>query len=123
MGDFGSINYSRTVFQLKHYRFNISLGYEKLVEINGTGLAQGNTGNTYIDLLPISIGIVTGAKNNHFEINAGIAPYLNSKYVNYPGYNWPIANIGYRYQKPENGFIFRIFLGSEGLGVGFGYGF
>ena len=50
-------------------------------------------------------------------------------YGSYPGevfyypFVFPIFNLGYRYQKPEGGFIFRANAGIISLGLSFGYVF
>jgi len=39
-----------------------------------------------------------------------------------PGWNVTGSiDVGYRYQKPEGGFIFKAYVANIGVGVGFGY--
>ena len=68
-----------------------------------------------------AITMLKGKKNNHFELNAGFflgrVKYLNSLFIS------PIFNVGYRYQKPDGGFIFRANAGIVSLGLSFGYAF
>ena len=83
---------------------------------------------------------VNWQKNNHFELNAGgflgiekTTRYNSSYYqqlynvpqreVSYYPFVFPIFNVGYRYQKPEGGFIFRANAGIISLGLSFGYAF
>ena len=87
-----------------------------------------------------AITMLTGKKNNHFELNAGgflgiekTTRYNSSYYqqlynvpqreVSYYPFVFPIFNVGYRYQKPEGGFIFRANAGFISLGLSFGYAF
>ncbi len=78
-----------------------------------------------------AITMLTGKYNNHFEINAGafIGHHGDGIIINSGGYKVssafisPIFNVGYRYQKPEGGFIFRANAGIISLGLSFGYAF
>lgn len=68
------------------------------------------------------IGALTflfGKNNNHFEGTLGA--FVGSDNGNLFG--WPIALVGYRYQKPTGGFIFRANIGTLGLGIGLGHAF
>ena len=88
-----------------------------------------------------AITMLTGKKNNHFELNAGCflgfqkvsrkifvgrdASYnmIIEHEVSYYPFVVPIFNVGYRYQKPDGGFIFRANAGILSLGLSFGYAF
>lgn len=111
-------------------------------------------------LIPVEIGLYVGERNNHFEIGLGlnnvlsrtIQPSINSATRNTNSQSDSNAylfsyRIGYRYQKPEGGFVFRagftpvfahIFVDNESdttqgdaklytqfpwLGISFGYAF
>ena len=65
-----------------------------------------------------AITMLTGKYNNHFELNAGA-------FIGNEGYTfiYPIFNVGYRFQKPGGGFIFRANAGIISLGLSFGYAF
>ena len=65
-----------------------------------------------------AITMLTGKYNNHFELNAGA-------FIGNGGYTfiYPIFNVGYRFQKPDGGFIFRANAGIVSLGLSFGYAF
>ena len=52
-----------------------------------------------------TITALTGSKNNHLELSAGIT-ILNDNYDN-ENSAYPAGNIGYRFQKPGGHFIFR----------------
>ena len=51
-----------------------------------------------------AITMLTGKKNNHFELNSGAfiaVDEYGDKFI------FPIFNTGYRFQKPEGGFVFQ----------------
>lgn len=68
-----------------------------------------------------AVTMLTGKGNKHFEINGGAFigkdNELNDIFV------LPLIDFGYRYQKPEGGFIFRAKAGFLGIGIGLGYAF
>ena len=68
-----------------------------------------------------AITMLTGKGNRHFEINAGA--FVGKDFEQDQMYVWPLIDLGYRYQKPEGGLIFKAKLGFLGLGVGLGYAF
>jgi hypothetical protein len=68
-----------------------------------------------------------GSKRSFFELSLGYRYIDFSKH--YPT-NWisayfPVISIGYRYQKQINklGSVFRIYGGTDGVGISFGLGF
>jgi len=63
--------------------------------------------------------MLTGKKDNHFELNMGIMVAGNQEGV----IPIPLLTVGYRYQKPEGGFIFRANGGLAYVGVSFGHAF
>ena len=79
----------------------------------------------------LSITFLKGKKNHHFEANSGVfIAYIRDSHGhggscdedNGPTIK-PYAEVGYRYQKPEGGFIFRAKIGIFAIGVGLGYAF
>lgn len=66
----------------------------------------------------VSVTMLTGKGKNHFEINGG-AFFLSSKEL----FVLPLADLGYRHQKPGGGFIFKAKVGILGIGIGLGYAF
>jgi len=68
-----------------------------------------------------AVTMLTGKNRNHFEMNGGMAVGYAPSGEEVVG--WPVFDLGYRYQKPEGGFIFRAKLGTLGVGVSFGYSF
>ena len=118
------LNYERPVssdFFAKSKFFNsekviwlrrIGLGY-------GANLTDGFSGSAGFGGL-LAITMLTGKKNKHFEVNAGA--FLGIEKLHYY-FLLPILNIGYRYQKPGSGFVFRANAGFPAIGVSVGYAF
>jgi hypothetical protein len=107
----------------------LGLNYERQIysgeKISWYGRLGGGRGGIIDDLDDYggwgglgAITMLTGKYNNHFELNAGA-------FIGNEGYTFifPIFNVGYRYQKPEGGFIFRANAGIISLGLSFGYAF
>ena len=117
--NFEAVNYRRMLFHFSDIEMNIALGFGRAQVLDLFGGSQNNNYN----VIPISIGFITGSTNNHFEFNVGIEPFLNSGNSGSRTINYPIFDIGYRYQDPTGGFIFRAFVGTEGLGLGVGGAF
>ncbi len=69
-----------------------------------------------------AVTMLTGKDNNHFEVNGGmfIGKYSD---VQDEFFFLPIIDLGYRYQKPEGGFIFRCNVGFLGIRFGLGHAF
>ena len=114
------------------------MNYERLIysgqKVNWYGRLGGGWGLNAIDGLWGSdfgvggLGAITmliGKNNKHFELNAGA--FIGNDQILRKGYGdiflFPIFNIGYRYQKPDGGFIFRANAGIISLGLSFGYAF
>lgn len=69
----------------------------------------------------VAVTMLTGKENNHFEINGGAFFGKSTEKDNM--YFLPLIDFGYRYQKPEGGFIFKAKAGFLGIGIGLGYAF
>ncbi|MCC6691555.1 MAG: hypothetical protein IT235_08495 [Bacteroidia bacterium] len=107
-----TINYSRIFVQLDMWRFYTNIG---------SGVAYTPIdGETFI-VTTGRIGFLIGKKNNHFDANVGAAFLALKESVFH--FLLPLVNIGYRYQRPEGGIIFKSYIGTEGLGLGLGYAF
>ena len=122
------------------------LNYERQIllneKVNWYGRVGGGYGVSLIDGFFDStdgwggLGAITmliSKKNKHLEVNAGAFLGVDT-YYNHNSrlgaigeradpFIFPILNIGYRYQKPHGGFIFRLNQGAESLGISFGYAF
>jgi hypothetical protein len=59
---------------------------------------------------------------NHFEINLGVRTIFAEQF-DYSCFYYPIANLGYRYQKHLGGFLFRALVGTDGITLGVGLAF
>jgi hypothetical protein len=68
-----------------------------------------------------AITMLTGKNNKHFELNGGVFVVIASRDFNM--FYFPILDLGYRYQKPEGGFLFKAKVGISGIGIGLGYAF
>ena len=60
---------------------------------------------------------VLGRANHHMDISVG-ATYSDGEDV--ASFLWPKLDLGYRYQKPDGGFLFKVFATTVGLGLGVG---
>ena len=68
-----------------------------------------------------AVTMLTGKEKNHFEINGGAFVGKNTESDDM--YFLPLIDLGYRYQKPQGGFIFRAKAGFLGIGISLGYAF
>ena len=107
-----SLNYERQIYsggKISWYS-RLGGGYGLIIhDIFSTTEGWGGLG---------AITMLTGKYNNHFELNAGA-------FIGNEGYTfiYPIFNVGYRFQKPDGGFIFRANAGIVSLGLSLGYAF
>jgi len=74
----------------------------------GTGAMKG-LGAAYTGVL--------GRANHHMDISVG-ATYSGREGV--ASSLWPKVDLGYRYQKPDGGFLFKVFATTIGVGAGIG---
>lgn len=65
--------------------------------------------------------MLTGKKNNHFEVSGGAFIGYDNYYED--AFVLPSLDLGYRFQKPGGGFIFKAKAGILGAGIGLGYAF
>ena len=110
----GVMNYERQIFSGKTVSWygRLGGGYGGWLEPFSAEYGWGGLG---------AITMLTGKKNNHFELNAG--GFLGFEDTYNEAFIFPIFNVGYRYQKPEGGFIFRANAGIISLGLSIGYAF
>jgi hypothetical protein len=109
-----AVNYERKI----HIGEKVSWYGRLGIGVSGELFGHGGPGGL------AAITMLTGKRNGHFEISAGgfIGQKANWGYANEAFAN-PVFNVGYRYQKPKGGFIFRTFVCILGLGIGAGYAF
>ena len=69
--------------------------------------------------------MITGKANHHFEFSAGAFFGYESATPNVHAelFVLPLLDLGYRYQKPGKGFMFRAKAGILSIGIGLGYAF
>lgn len=131
-----SANYERQLFSTDN-KFYVNYYMRACAGAFATWGADGPYGS-------LSLQGVYGAKRSHLELNLGLAALFdksgyeigisNANYP-YPGYesepskgdytNWtPAVSVGYRYQRPTGGFVFRTGIGfPEGVYLSFGLAF
>lgn len=111
-----SINYDFHLKSLKEGKINL--------------YGRGGLGGTAVFYGPAGLGglggvtMLTGKKNHHFE--ASLGAFVGND--NGQGYGdglfvLPLLDLGYRFQKPQKGFVFRAKAGILGVGIGLGYSF
>ena len=129
----GVMNYEKQIYSGEKISLygRLGGGYGLIMDFYSTPNGWGGLG---------AVTMLTGKKNNHFELNAGgflgidkttgynrtgtgPSNYIYEKEVGYYPFVFPIFNVGYRYQKPDGGFIFRANAGIISLGLSFGYAF
>jgi hypothetical protein len=77
----------------------------------------------------LALNLMAGKKNHHLETKFGGVLLFDRVLWTYPDeYKWvsqpiPVITLGYRYQKPEGGWIFRFAVSTGGIGAGLGYAF
>jgi hypothetical protein len=106
-----SINLEVKIHSLKTLTFYGRGGYGE------AAVMFGDSGRGWIGALTM----LTGKKNNHFEMNGGA--FFGKDTSSQESFVYPLLDLGYRYQKPEGGFIFRAKMGILGGGLGLGYAF
>jgi len=107
---------------------HVLMNYERKVHESNTVSLYGRIGFGYAGMILGDGGggvlgaatLLTGKGNSHMEFNLGI---FSGKDNNDP-FILPLLDVGYRYQKPEGGLIFKVKAGVLGIfSVGLGYAF
>lgn len=100
-GAFYSINYDRIFYQGNKLTFSYRLGFSVLEDAIA---------------IPVGVNLYTGKGNSHLEYSLTLIPYvdhyksflssndLSDKYL------YVVPGIGYRYQRPQGGFFFKVVL-------------
>lgn len=71
----------------------------------------------------VALTILTGKGEHHMEANVGIHTVTSSSGYFQLTVPFPLFNVGYRYQAPKGGMIFRAKIGTQGVGIGVGVAF
>lgn len=119
-----AVNYEPTLFEStsRHFRLNGRLGL-------GLGYAIGFDGDHGISGALGGLTVDFGRRNDHFVLSSGIMVGSNFNEIGEISAGFdrigtaPLLEIGWRYEKPEGGIIYKIAGGSLGLSVGIGYSF
>lgn len=106
---YGTLNYERKIYSGAKVNW-----YGRL----GAGAAINPNSQTGFGGLA-AITLITGKKNNHFETSLGVFRSVGAT----SSFVYPVLDIGYRYQKPEGGLLFRTHVGLLSVGVGLGFAF
>lgn len=116
--------YAEGSFILQSINFETKMypSKSKLLQIN----ARLGLGYFYFDFFGVTQSFggllgttaLLGRKDHHFETSIGGFVDFNGRDI-----RWLIATIGYRYQKPQGGFMFRSNIGTLGPALGLGYAF
>ena len=92
--------------------------------------ARAGFGGSAVFYGPVGLGglggvtMLTGKKNHHFEVSGGLFLGNDSGAGMVDGFfALPLFDLGYRFQKPGNSFLFRAKVGILGAGIGLGYAF
>ncbi|MEM6805499.1 MAG: hypothetical protein AAF696_29150, partial [Bacteroidota bacterium] len=67
--------------------------------------------------------LLTGKANHHFEADLGAIVGKNDGSGGNDVFVQGIAEIGYRFQRPRPGFLFKAKAGVTGIGIALGYAF
>ncbi|MGB0950190.1 MAG: hypothetical protein ACPGU0_08825, partial [Marinirhabdus sp.] len=117
------VNYERKFFSSPSEKLHL-YGRAGFAYINFEGILSPSSDSTG-GLLGATL--LTGKKNHHFEGQAAIFLGNRRKYHSSRTEEYfqaiPLLDVGYRYQKPKGGFIFKAKLGISGVGIGLGYAF
>lgn len=114
------IDVEQTIVQFTKSYINLRIGYGLWSDWGGSG-----------DNIYLSGKYLFGFRNSHLETDLGIRFQIDDCCGESWIYNLnniysidyiPLINIGYRYEKPDGGFMFRVGIGSESIvNIGFGY--
>lgn len=115
-----SLNYERIVFQKNKLKLGARIGISLVPENTFYGIAP-------YPIVPLEMIALLGKSNHHLETGIGVTPYVGYSYHDgYPGVAFleekleaaATFRLGYRYQKPNGGFMARVgimpFLTSDG---------
>lgn len=72
---------------------------------------------------PIAITALIGKGNSRLDVSLGA--FVGVWNLGYGAYlvGWPIGELGYRFQKPEGGVMWKVKVGTTGIGAGVGWAF
>jgi hypothetical protein len=106
-----AFTYGRVFHQKGKLKLNASTGFSMWY--------QGSVSNTrWLPAIPVELTAFYGRSNHHLELGAGVTSYFGSS-LYFDGETFETVDkvvfgalvplrVGYRYQKPEGGFFFRV---------------
>ena len=69
----------------------------------------------------LGISLLSGKRKHYFETELGLMGGRHIQLNEDRDYLGPMFSLGYRYQPPRTGFLFKAFAGILGVGIGVGY--
>lgn len=119
-----TINYEPTIFESKSraFRLNGRIGM-------GLGLVLGFDGSHGISGILGGVTMDFGRKNSHFLLSSGLAVGSSFNEIEKISAGFdrletsPLLEVGWRYEKPKGGMIYKVAGGTMGLSLGVGYSF
>ena len=112
-----SLNYERVLYYSDGFSFTGTTGIGAFYSSLNAGKYNGFS-------VPVSLNGIIGGGDNHFEASLGARYTFGSNINKDASQFYPLFNIGYRYQKSSGkGLIYRVFVGTNGIGAGVGKGF
>ncbi|MCK4344070.1 MAG: hypothetical protein KAX05_02205 [Bacteroidales bacterium] len=82
--------------------FFYSLNYDRLIHTEESLQISSRIGISHLGIIPIQLNLLIGGSSHHFEFGIGVLISIEDQNV------LPTGTIGYRYQKLDGGFLFRI---------------
>ncbi|SDC87018.1 hypothetical protein SAMN04488104_100828 [Algoriphagus faecimaris] len=110
-----ALNYGHTLYQKDRLKLQVSAGFSMLYRKGSERIFN----QYWVPVIPLELSAFIGRSDHHLELGAGFFALRNRTYSfdeTYPNnvreqIHWDqniLARLGYRYQKPEGGFFFRI---------------
>lgn len=110
-------------FASVNFEYNLVKKNENTKFMLRAGLSKGLIAKLFTDgsYNGVQLGFTyfNGKGSNFFEIGGGAVFFKNKN----DSFTYPVFEVGYRYQDPIIGIIFKAKMGTMGLGIGFGLPF
>ncbi|WP_209332825.1 hypothetical protein [Lunatimonas salinarum] len=113
-----SLNYGRIFYQKGILKLSASAGISMWPHNTSEQPYNTSKTNYLLPSIPLEFSAFLGNSKHHLEIGSGITPYLSVTVKRDPDFlsstdkiylgTYIPLRLGYRYQKPEGGFFFRI---------------
>ena len=107
-----AVNYSKIFHQKGKLKLNASAGFSMWPN------EKTDSKTIWLPAIPLEVSALYGKSNNHLELGFGITSYLDES-LTFDSETFELSDkvvfgtfiplrVGYRYQKPEGGFFFRV---------------